>query len=80
MAQTYGISIDEKSQSAIELKLPNGRKQEYQIKYSFPFKSETKRMGILLKDTAKDEYIFYLKGADIVMKDLVVGNHNKGFI
>jgi|GWRWMinimDraft_6_1066014.scaffolds.fasta_scaffold678988_1 hypothetical protein len=37
-------------------------------------------MGILLKDTVKDEYIFYLKGADIVMKDLVVGNHNKGFI
>lgn len=31
--------------------MPNSKVVEYEIKYSFPFKSETKRMGILLRNS-----------------------------
>ena len=50
------------------MKLPTGKEVEYEIKYSFPFKSETKRMGIILHNKATGEYFFYLKGADAIMK------------
>jgi len=36
----------------------------------FPFTSETKRMGIILRDEKTKEIIFYLKGADIVMQNI----------
>ena len=35
---------------------------------NFPFSSETKRMGIVLKHVQSDKLIFYLKGAETVMK------------
>lgn len=41
----------------------------YQILYVFPFNSDTKRMGIILKKD--NEYIFFEKGADTVMKNIV---------
>jgi phospholipid-translocating ATPase len=53
---------------------------EYEIKYSFPFKSETKRMGILLKNVRTNEYMFYLKGADAVMKDFIPSRQKRAFI
>ena len=39
---------------------------------NFPFSSETKRMGILLKHA--ERLIFYLKGAETVMKNKVRPN------
>ena len=39
--------------------------------YNFPFSSERKRMGILLKDNQTNKYFFYLKGADIVIRKKV---------
>lgn len=41
---------------------------------NFPFSSETKRMGILLRHTATGKLIFYLKGAETVMKQKVKPN------
>ena len=38
---------------------------------NFPFSSETKRMGIILKQTETGKIIFYLKGAEVVMKATV---------
>lgn len=60
--------------------MPSEKLIEYEIKYSFPFKSETKRMGIILKNTRTNEYIFYLKGADAVMKDFVMNRQKRAFI
>lgn len=37
----------------------------------FPFTSESKRMGIIVKDTSSGEITFYLKGADVVMSSIV---------
>ncbi|EGW35042.1 uncharacterized protein SPAPADRAFT_48092 [Spathaspora passalidarum NRRL Y-27907] len=44
---------------------------EYEILYNFPFSSETKRMGIIVKDKQRDETWFMQKGADTVMATIV---------
>lgn len=46
----------------------------YQILQMFPFTSESKRMGIVVKDLNSGEITFYLKGADIVMSSIVREN------
>lgn len=47
---------------------------KYQILQVFPFTSESKRMGIIIKDTKTGEITFYLKGADVVMAGIVQYN------
>ncbi|KAM7353940.1 putative phospholipid-transporting ATPase IIA isoform 1-T1 [Cochliomyia hominivorax] len=46
----------------------------FQILKLFPFTSESKRMGIIVKDSQTGEIIFYLKGADVVMSSIVQYN------
>lgn len=46
-------------------------REQYGILYEFPFTSERKRMGIILKYEGQKGGIFYLKGADTVMKGKV---------
>lgn len=46
----------------------------YQILQMFPFTSESKRMGIIVKDMNTGEITFYLKGADLVMGSIVDPN------
>lgn len=46
----------------------------YDILQMFPFNSDTKRMGIVVRDVVKDEYWFLIKGADTVMSKLVQSN------
>lgn len=46
----------------------------FQILQLFPFTSETKRMGIIVKDLQTGEITFYLKGADVVMASIVQYN------
>lgn len=46
----------------------------FQILQIFPFTSEIKRMGIIVKDLNTKEITFYLKGADVVMQSIVQPN------
>jgi phospholipid-translocating ATPase len=41
--------------------------EHYEILQCFPFSSETKRMGIIVRHIETDRLILYLKGADMVM-------------
>jgi phospholipid-translocating ATPase len=50
------------------------KKEEYEILANFPFSSETKRMGILVKHIESNRLIFYLKGAEVVMEEKVQEN------
>lgn len=52
----------------------NNNMLRYQILQLFPFTSETKRMGIIVKDLNSGEITFYLKGADVVMSSIVEAN------
>ena len=47
---------------------------EYDILHVFPFNSDNKRMGIIVKDKAKNEIWFFQKGADMVMSKIVQHN------
>lgn len=40
---------------------------EFEILACFPFSSETKRMGVLVRRRRTGEITFYLKGADSIM-------------
>jgi phospholipid-translocating ATPase len=46
----------------------------YSILANFPFSSETKRMGIIVRHKDSDRIIFYLKGAETVIKNKVRPN------
>ncbi|KAJ3415021.1 putative aminophospholipid-translocase [Chytridiales sp. JEL 0842] len=46
----------------------------FRILHTFPFTSETKRMGIIVRDEFSNEIWFYVKGADGVMAQLVKHN------
>lgn len=63
------------SDSSIMLNsIANSNLLRYQILHLFPFTSETKRMGIIVKDLSTGEITFYLKGADVVMAGIVESN------
>ncbi|XP_053960131.1 probable phospholipid-transporting ATPase IIB isoform X3 [Anastrepha ludens] len=47
---------------------------QFQILQLFPFTSESKRMGIIVRDSGSGEITFYLKGADVVMSSIVQYN------
>ncbi|CAN6614689.1 phospholipid-transporting ATPase Neo1p [Trichomonascus vanleenenianus] len=47
---------------------------EYEILQVFPFNSDNKRMGIIVRDRTKNELWFFQKGADTVMGKIVQYN------
>ena len=53
--------------------------EKYEILANFPFSSDTKRMGIVLKNKKYNHIIFYLKGAENVMLEYVKDEY-KGYI
>lgn len=65
------MQLLERDQNMILIENPNGVKEQYDILANFPFSSDTKRMGIILRHVSTNRLIFYLKGADTVMKNKV---------
>lgn len=45
----------------------NSDEESFEILACFPFSSETKRMGILVRHISSQKIIYYLKGADVIM-------------
>jgi phospholipid-translocating ATPase len=43
----------------------------FDIEHLFPFSSDLKRMGIIVRERTSGERVFYLKGADTVMQGIV---------
>ena len=54
----------DRTEEQITIDTPSGR-EVFQILDLFPFTSESKSMGIIVKN--KDKIVYYLKGADAVM-------------
>lgn len=69
--QEVGLTLFHRDLNSMQLKAPDGRLLNYAILQIFPFTSETKRMGIIVKDLSSGEITFYLKGADVVMSGIV---------
>jgi len=53
------------------LKDRTGAEYAFDILHTFPFSSETKRMGIIVSVVATGKKFFILKGADNVMKEMI---------
>ncbi|CAH0381213.1 unnamed protein product [Bemisia tabaci] len=70
-SEEVGLAVVKRDLVSLTLRTPTKHLSKFSILQMFPFTSETKRMGILVKDESSGEIIFYLKGADIVMKSIV---------
>ena len=65
------MELTHRSDKTIELKDAAENIENFDILANFPFSSETKRMGIILKNKKYGHIIFYLKGAENVMVNFV---------
>ena len=72
--ESVGLTLVFRDISEIHLRTHTGEILEFSILQLFPFTSETKRMGIVVKDKLSEEIIFYEKGADVVMSKIVQYN------
>lgn len=61
------MKLVDREEQYIKLVTPNGEVDEYDILQNFPFSSESKRMGIIVKHRQSGKMVFYVKGADVVM-------------
>lgn len=69
--ERVGVALVDRDISQIKLRNPHGQIMKYDILQIFPFSSETKRMGIIVRDTQTNEILFLLKGADVVVSQLI---------
>ncbi|KAG7087819.1 hypothetical protein E1B28_013759 [Marasmius oreades] len=72
--QSVGLTLTFRDRTRIHLQSPSGSTLTYEILEIFPFTSESKRMGIVVRDTSTSEITFYQKGADVVMSRIVQRN------
>lgn len=71
--RSMGVHLAARDQHSITLSGDLGT-FVYDILEVFPFTSERKRMGIVVRDRASGDIFFYLKGADVVMSRIVTYN------
>lgn len=70
--ESIGLKLIDRNRSSLTLlHLASLRELIYDVLYNFPFNSETKRMGVIVKDP-KGEIYFMQKGADTVMARIVL--------
>lgn len=69
--ESVGMTLVARDMSSMTIKTPSGRLEEFEILNVFPFTSETKRMGIIVRDKVTNKIEFYMKGADMMMMRIV---------
>ncbi|KAL1720186.1 hypothetical protein EV715DRAFT_250515 [Schizophyllum commune] len=72
--QSVGLTLVFRDRTRIELQTPTGARMVFDVLNIFPFTSESKRMGIVVRDAASGEVTFLQKGADVVMARIVQRN------
>ncbi|THH33355.1 hypothetical protein EUX98_g813 [Antrodiella citrinella] len=72
--ESVGLTLTSRDRTKIELQIPSGRRITFDVLELFPFTSESKRMGIVVRDTQSGEITFLQKGADVVMAKIVQRN------
>lgn len=73
-ADTLDMRLVERDQNKITIQNAVKTLETYSILANFPFSSDTKRMGIVMRHNNSGRIIFYLKGAETVMKNKVRPN------
>ncbi|XP_029410679.1 probable phospholipid-transporting ATPase IIB isoform X4 [Nannospalax galili] len=72
--ESVGLTLVSRDLASMQLKTPGGQVLTYYILQMFPFTSESKRMGIIVRDESTAEITFYMKGADVAMSTIVQYN------
>ena len=70
--ERVGLALVYRDLSTMKLRNPIGNLMSFEILQIFPFSSDTKRMGIIVRDLTNNEIMFLLKGADTVMCSIIV--------
>ncbi|XP_070575156.1 probable phospholipid-transporting ATPase IIB isoform X2 [Ptychodera flava] len=72
--EEVGLALVERNLTGMQLRTPTDTLLSFTILQLFPFTSERKRMGIILREESTGDIIFYMKGADVVMCNIVQYN------
>jgi phospholipid-translocating ATPase len=72
--ESVGVALISRDRSSMTLRLPNLAEVTYDILAVFPFTSESKRMGIIIRDRSSGQITFVQKGADVIMAKIVQKN------
>ncbi|BGP64578.1 Putative aminophospholipid-translocase [Rhodotorula toruloides] len=72
--ESIGLTLSARDRTSITLRTTAGATLSYDVLEIFPFTSESKRMGIVVRDRQTGETVFYQKGADVVMARIVAYN------
>lgn len=67
-----GLKLVQRTANSLIIRDADGNDITYDIMHTFTFNSDTKRMGIILRKDG--QYLFFVKGADAVMKKIVKEN------
>ncbi|KLO13604.1 protein transporter [Schizopora paradoxa] len=72
--ESVGLTLVFRDRTRMQLQTPEGTRMEFEVLDIFPFTSESKRMGIVVRDVSSGEILFLQKGADVVMTKIVMRN------
>ena len=70
-ADTLNMRLFHRTDKEIKMKDSADNIEEFEVLANFPFSSDTKRMGIILRNKKHGHIIYYLKGAENVMMKFV---------
>jgi phospholipid-translocating ATPase len=70
-AESLNMRLTNRTDKEIKMIDAANNTEEYEVLANFPFSSDTKRMGIILKNRIHGHIIYYLKGAENVMLKFV---------
>lgn len=72
--ETVGLTLVARDRNSMTLRTKSGQTLSFDILAVFPFTSESKRMGIVVRDRSSGATTFVQKGADVVMSKIVQKN------
>uniref|UniRef100_A0A3Q3ARJ1 Phospholipid-transporting ATPase n=1 Tax=Kryptolebias marmoratus TaxID=37003 RepID=A0A3Q3ARJ1_KRYMA len=72
--ESVGLTLVNRDLTSLQLKTPAAQILSFHILQIFPFTSESKRMGIIVREESTGEITFYMKGADVAMASIVQYN------
>ncbi|PVV05207.1 hypothetical protein BB560_000276 [Smittium megazygosporum] len=74
-AKSVGLTLAHRSPNTLFIKTSlYGHEFDYEILVNIPFTSESKRMGVVVKNCSTGSIEFIMKGADSVMREITVSN------
>lgn len=65
------MQLYDREKNTVVMKNTMGAYEEYEVLANFPFTSESKKMGILLKNKGSTRVVYFIKGAEVVVENKI---------